>query len=113
MSDPASIPAFTVAIGHVEVPVALIKGGQELAKVAILKVDFYSAFFRVINDEYALADLVCEQAPGWSKNLMPDSLMDVVEKAGELNFSPARRWVARREMLDQVIASAAPVNAAN
>jgi hypothetical protein len=111
MSDPASIPAFTIALGHAPVAVEHVDGRKETAQVALLKIIAYPKFFAEIADEYSLADFVCEQPNGWSKTLIPNSLMDVVEKAGELNFSAARRWVARREMLDQTIENSAQRNA--
>jgi hypothetical protein len=101
--DPEKIPAFTIAAGGVEVTVRFLDESKapETVKVPLLKMSAYQAFFEKLEDETALCDFLCDKPAGWGATLQPESVMDVVEKGTDLNFTPARRWAERRANLNQ------------
>lgn len=99
--DPTKVQSFTIAVGGTETLVSYLDGKKETVKVGLLVVDAYGKFFAVLNNEYALADLVCDKDAGWSRGLHPDSVMTIAEIGTELNFTLARRWAERRVKLDE------------
>ena len=103
VQDPATGDLAAVALGSVEIAARYLDGRTETVQVRILKIIAYPRFFSLLTDEPRLAELLCDKPTGWADTLLPDSLMDVVEKGTELNFSPARRWSERRTTLDAAV----------
>lgn len=99
--NPTEVPASTIAMGGESLTVVHVDGRGESVLVRLLPVVKYHALFAVITDEARLAELVCDKPHAWADTLVPASLMDVVEKGTELNFSSARRWAERRAKLDE------------
>jgi hypothetical protein len=101
MPLPEEIPSFTVALGGESVPVQYLDGRTALAEVRILKLVAMPVFFRVLSDEARLAELVCDKPEGWADTLTPGSLMTVIKKGTQLNFSTATQWAEHRLAIDQ------------
>lgn len=96
MSEAPQIdPAVLLARG-VEIPVATFDGKQETAKVRILRVSEFQTFLAVNGDYERLAEFVTGNQPGWADSILPTSVMDIVEKAMDLNFDAACRWARRQ-----------------
>jgi hypothetical protein len=96
MSDPAAIPPLTIALGGVDLSVQFLTGETETVKVRLLTISEYPRFYELLDNEARLAEFFCRKETGWADGLHPNSVMDLVEKGMELNFTPARRWAERR-----------------
>lgn len=87
---------LTVIAGGAELLVRRIDGGEETVRVRQLPLRLLPAYGDAVQDENKLAELVCDRPEGWAETLTPDSLLDVVEAADELNRGPFFRWAERR-----------------
>jgi hypothetical protein len=71
-------------------------GAVETVKVKLLKVSQFEDYLKRADNEARLAELMCDKPEGWGDELIPDSLLDVVEKGQDLNFTAVFRWADRR-----------------
>lgn len=92
-----------VALGGEEITVLHQDGQEETVKVRLFKLAEFPEYLRLLENEEALAEFACEKSAGWGASLDLDSLLDVVDKVQELNFSRARRWGERRAKTNEAL----------
>jgi hypothetical protein len=98
---PLEITPAIMVLGGVEHTVpALGDRPEQTVKIRLLPVAAYPALFRVIDDEYALADFITGQPTGWASSLPPDDVMEIADIADALNFRSACRWAERRARIE-------------
>ena len=78
------------------VQVADLAGETTEVKVRLLRINEFPEYFRLADDEEALAAFVTGADPQWISNLTTESVLGVCESAHDLNFQNACRWAARR-----------------
>lgn len=103
MSAPID-PAVLLQRGA-HVAVVAFDGKQTTVLVRLLSLAEFRDFILLIEDFSRLAEFVAGQPAGWADIIQPASVMDVVEKALDLNFSLARRWAALRAKLHAAVGS--------
>lgn len=89
--------------GGEEIEVTLLTGGKEAAKVQLLKIAQFEDYLRVVDNEPRAAELLCGKEEGWGDTITPDSLLDIVEKGHDINFTSVYRWAQRRADLNDVL----------
>lgn len=101
-------PALILA-GGATLPITLLDGKQSTAFVKLLRAgDDYRTFILLADDFDGLAEFITGSPAGWSQTVHPDSVMDLAEKAIELNFSLARRWAGLRAKLHAIAGGSVP-----
>ncbi len=93
-----------VALGGADLLVTFRDGRTETVKVRILEIVHFPRYLAAVMQDLTCADLVCGQAPGWSEQLSTTSVLDINDKAYELNFTNARRYYERRASLMEKLA---------
>lgn len=88
--------ALTIAKGGIDLEVSTMSGETLTVTVTLLPISRYIDFLNCCESHQLLAELVCRQEPGWAEGLHPDALMDIYEKAMELNFTRALRFAQQR-----------------
>ncbi len=100
---------------------AIINGGEEIeifvfdgdtvktetVKVRLLKIAEFESYLKKLETETALAEFLCDKPEGWGATLLPDSIMDILDKGQDLNFTTVRRYLQRRVNLTEDMAPAA------
>ncbi len=92
-----------IALGGEEIPIRLADGSEDTVKVRLFKLAEFPEYLRRIEDEEALAEFACQKEAGWAVSVDLDSILDIAEKAHDLNFSRARRWGERRAKLNEAL----------
>lgn len=93
----------TIINGGEEIEIALLDGTVETVKVQLLKISQFEEYLRVVDKEARAAELLCSKPEGWSETLIPDSLLDIVEKGHDINFTTVYRWAERRANVNEAI----------
>lgn len=99
-----------VALGGDDIPVKFRDGRTESVKVRILEIEHFAHYVNISMQEHLCAEFVCAQPAGWGRTLSTESLLEINEKAYELNFPSARRWLDRRALIMERLA---PMGAAH
>ena len=85
-----------IARGGQEIEVQLETGHKEVVKVRLLPLGKMPDFFKGLDDDILMIQLVTGKTKRFAESLTFDSGMEVVEKAHEVNFPNALRWSERR-----------------
>ncbi|MEX0331487.1 MAG: hypothetical protein AB3N64_08710 [Puniceicoccaceae bacterium] len=85
-----------IAKGGQELEVQLETGHCETVKVRLLPLGKMPDFFRGLDDDIFLIQLVTGKTKTFAESLNFESGMEIVEKAHEVNFPNALRWSERR-----------------
>ena len=85
-----------IARGGQELEVQLETGHREVVKVKLLPLGKMPDFFRGLDDDIFMIQLVTGKTKTFAESLIFESGMEVVEKAHEVNFPNALRWSERR-----------------
>ena len=93
----------TLINGGEEIEVSLLSGGTETVKVHLLKIAQFEDYLRVVDNEPRAAELLCSQPEGWGDTLTIDSLLDIVDKGHDINFTSVYRWAERRAKVNEAI----------
>jgi len=93
----------TLINGGEEIEVTLLTGEKQKIKVLLLKIAQFEDYLRVVDNEPRAAELLCAQPEGWGDELAFDSIMDVIEKGHDLNFTNVFRWADRRAKLNETM----------
>lgn len=101
---PAPLDPLTIAAGSVPVIVRQLDGTVLTVHVRLLKISELVQFLALIDDEESLAEFLVNAAPGWIAGVSPDSILDIVEKGMELNFTLAKRFADRRLAVSKMAA---------
>jgi hypothetical protein len=86
-------------------PLTVTTESGELAEVSLrlLKIREFPEYFRLAEDEEALAAFVTGQDEVFVQSLTVDSILAIIEKAHDLNFQNACRWANRRANLNEAL----------
>lgn len=86
-------------------PLTVTTESGELAGVSLrlLKIREFPEYFRLAEDEEALAAFVTGQDEAFVQSLTVDSILAIIEKAHDLNFQNACRWANRRANLNEAL----------
>ena len=93
---------------------AIITGNQSLAvrmengdslevAVRLLKIKEFPEYFAKAEDEEALAAFVTDKDDAFVQSLSVASILEICEKAHDLNFQNACRWAKRRADLNEAL----------
>lgn len=93
---------------------AIITGGSPLlvetqsaeqveVHVRLLKIREFPDYFRLAEDEEALAAFVTGKDEEFIQGLTVEAILSIVEKAHDLNFQNACRWANRRANLNEAL----------
>lgn len=93
----------TLINGGEELDVLLLDGNAEKVKVKLLKISQFEEYLRVVDKEAQAAELLCDKPEGWGETLAPASLMDVVERGHDINFTSVYRWANRRATMNETM----------
>ncbi len=85
-----------IARGGQEIEVQLETGHRESVKVRLLPLGKMPDFFKGLDNDIFMIQLVTGKSKTFAESLTFDSGMEVVEKAHEVNFPNALRWSERR-----------------
>ena len=88
--------AEVIARGGQELEVQLETGHRETVKVKLLPLGKMPDFFKGLDDDIFMIQLVTGKTKTFAESLTFESGMEVVEKAHEVNFPNALRWSERR-----------------
>lgn len=89
--------------GGEELTAHLLTGEKEVVKVKMLKISQFEDYLRVVDNEPAVAELLCGKDPGWSDTLTPSSVLDIVEAGHSINFTSVYRWAQRRANVNEAL----------
>jgi hypothetical protein len=78
-------------------------GDQIEVAVRLLKIKEFPDYFRLAEDEEALAAFVTGKDDEFVQSLTVDSILAIVEHAHDLNFQNACRWANRRANLNEAL----------
>lgn len=92
----AQTGTLSTLLGGVEIYVTHSDGSTKAVKVLQLPIKSYNDYLRVLDDELAMADVLCGKEKGWSETLTLLSLEDVIETGEKLNADFFARWLRRR-----------------
>lgn len=98
--------------GGEEIDVQFLDGTAGTVKVELLKIAQFEDYLRAVDKEARTAELLCGKPEGWGDTLTPDSLLDVVEKGHDINFTTVYRWAKRRTSVNEAIMPIAQKGAA-
>lgn len=98
-----TISPTIIALGGGEMNIRLADGAEETVKVRLFKLAEFPDYLRLLESEEALAEFACQKEPGWAATVDLDSVLDIVEKVHDLNFSRARRWGERRAKINEAL----------
>jgi hypothetical protein len=93
----------TIINGGEELQIFLTDGSKETVRVKLLKVKKFEDYLRAIENEEATAELLCGKDPGWAENVTASSLLDIVEKGHDINFTTVCRWAERRANVNEAM----------
>lgn len=93
----------TIINGGEEIEITLLTGEKETVKVKLLKISKFEDYLRSIDNETALAELLCGKEPGWGDSVSPGSLLDIAEKGHDINFTSVYRWAERRTNVNEAM----------
>ncbi len=93
----------TILQGGAPVQIQLSDGSSEPVKVRLLKVAEFPDYLRLVDNEEALAEFLCEKESGWASQLTVESLLEVCETGHDVNFKNACRWGQRRAMINEAL----------
>jgi len=82
--------------GGSELTVTYRDGRTEVVKVRQLIIDDYPKLLKVLDDEPAQIDFVCDRPNGWSNTLALESFEAVLQEGDKLNEAFFTRWLQRR-----------------
>jgi len=83
--------------------VATQSGEQIEVGVRLLKIKEFPDYFRLADDEEALAAFVTGKEDEFIQTLTVESILAIVEHAHDLNFQNACRWANRRADLNEAL----------
>jgi hypothetical protein len=89
--------------GGIDMEVMLLTGETRLIKVKLLKISQFEAYLRAVDNEPRAAELLCEKEEGWGDTLTADSLLNIVEKGHDINFTSVFRWAQRRTNINEIM----------
>ncbi len=89
--------------GGENLEIQLLDGSKETVLVKLLKIKKFEDYLRVIDKETAAAELLCGKEPGWGDTVTADSLLDIVEKGHDINFTSVCRWATRRANVNEAM----------
>ena len=89
--------------GGENIEITLLTGEKETVKVKLLKISQFEEYLRSIDNESAAAELLCGKEAGWGETVAPSSLMDIVEKGHDINFTNVCRWVERKAAIGEAM----------
>ena len=85
-----------IAKGGTELEVHLETGHREKVKVRLLPLVKMPDFFKGLDDDIFMIQLVTGKTKTFAESLTFESGMEIVEKAHDVNFPNALRWSKRR-----------------
>jgi hypothetical protein len=95
--NPPESSGSSIALGGEPVKVTYKDKSTGLVHVRELEIDpGLIKFVTLLLNEKLLVEFICDKPDGWASTLKPASVLDIVEKAKELNFSLARRYMELR-----------------
>jgi hypothetical protein len=94
--DTPKISPMENVIGRAPVTVSHLDGSTEEVGVAQFHLDRCADFLKVIDDELAQADFLCDRPPGWARTLTVESVENIIAEGDRLNADFFARWVRRR-----------------
>lgn len=102
---PSTPNALAAALGSVSLQVTTVVGNPLHVAVRLLRVSEFPQFFELVEKEEELVALATDLKPAEIECLSPNSVLDLIDKIFELNFTTAQRWAERRARLGSAAAS--------
>lgn len=102
----------TVINGGEEIQINLADGTKETVKIRLLKISEFEKYLGVIDNEAKAAELLCDKPEGWADTLDIGSLLDIVDRGHEINFTNVYRWANRRADVNEAMLPLAQKGAA-
>lgn len=78
-------------------------GEQIEVFVRLLKIKEFPDYFRLAEDEEALTAFVTGKDDEFVQSLSVDSILEICERAHDLNFQNACRWASRRATFNEAL----------
>lgn len=99
------MPPATTAIlsGHFPLVVETKSGESIEVGIRLLKIREFPDYFRLAEDEEALAAFVTGKDEAFIESLTVDSILAICEAAHDQNFQNACRWANRRANLNEAL----------
>jgi hypothetical protein len=92
-----------ILTGSTPLTVTTESGEPAEVSLRLLKIREFPEYFRLAEDEEALAAFVTGQDEAFVQSLTVDSILAIIEKAHDLNFQNACRWANRRANLNEAL----------
>ena len=99
----SNIQEQSILNGGVSVSLKKNDGSSENVTVRLLKIKEFPDYLRLVDDEEALAEFLCDKESGWTQTLSVEDILNICEKGHELNFKNACRWGQRRANLNDAL----------
>jgi hypothetical protein len=93
----------TIITGGTSLTVTTHDNATDEVFVRLLKIKEFPDYFRMAEDEEALAAFVTGKDDEFIRSLSVDSILGICEAAHDLNFQAACRWANRRANLNEAL----------